>query len=129
MADAPSRGRGFGVAAGLDPEVAEPVARRCTEYGYSSLWSNDHPMASGLETLAAFAAECSPKPWPFARVVKPWRKIRVRFSGGIPTPLSCTMKSTRPGVGDGASRTVTRLSEAPASSQAYFALRIRLTST
>jgi len=56
MGDAPSRGRGFGVAAGLDPEVAEPVARRCAEYGYSSLWSNDHPMASGLETLAAFAA-------------------------------------------------------------------------
>jgi len=55
MADAPSRGRGFGVAAGLDPEVAEPVARRCAEYGYSSLWSNDHPMSSGLETIAVFA--------------------------------------------------------------------------
>jgi alkanesulfonate monooxygenase SsuD/methylene tetrahydromethanopterin reductase-like flavin-dependent oxidoreductase (luciferase family) len=48
--------RGFGVAAGLDPEVARPVARRCEELGYASLWSNDTPMAEGLETLAEFAA-------------------------------------------------------------------------
>jgi alkanesulfonate monooxygenase SsuD/methylene tetrahydromethanopterin reductase-like flavin-dependent oxidoreductase (luciferase family) len=47
--------RGFGVAAGLDPEVAVPLARRCDELGYGSIWSNDHPGASGLETLAAFA--------------------------------------------------------------------------
>jgi alkanesulfonate monooxygenase SsuD/methylene tetrahydromethanopterin reductase-like flavin-dependent oxidoreductase (luciferase family) len=47
--------RGFGVAAGLDPEVAGPVAARCVELGYTSLWSNDHPAASGIETLAAFA--------------------------------------------------------------------------
>ncbi|MFL5869775.1 MAG: LLM class flavin-dependent oxidoreductase [Solirubrobacterales bacterium] len=47
--------RGFGVAAGLDPEVAKPLATRCQELGYSSLWSNDTPIASGLETLAAFA--------------------------------------------------------------------------
>ncbi len=50
-----SPGRGFGVAAGLDPEVATPLARRCAELGYSSMWSNDHPAAGGLETLAAFA--------------------------------------------------------------------------
>ena len=48
--------RGFGVAAGLDPEVASPLAARCAELGYGSIWSNDHPAASGLETLAAFAA-------------------------------------------------------------------------
>jgi len=48
--------RGFGVAAGLDPEVARPLAARCTELGYASLWSNDHPGAKGLETLAEFAA-------------------------------------------------------------------------
>src|SRR4051794_12575434 len=48
--------RGFGVAAGLDPEVARPLAARCTELGYDSLWSNDHPGAKGLETLAEFAA-------------------------------------------------------------------------
>ncbi len=48
--------RGFGVAAGLDPEVATPLAGRCAELGYGSIWSNDHPAASGLETLAAFAA-------------------------------------------------------------------------
>src|SRR5213080_3802865 len=48
-------GRGFGVAAGLDPEVAAPLAARCAELGYSSMWSNDHPGALGLETLAAFA--------------------------------------------------------------------------
>ncbi len=47
--------RGFGVAAGLDPEVATPLAARCAELGYSSIWSNDHPGALGLETLAAFA--------------------------------------------------------------------------
>jgi len=47
--------RGFGVAAGLDPEVARPLAARCQELGYASIWSNDHPGALGLETLAAFA--------------------------------------------------------------------------
>jgi alkanesulfonate monooxygenase SsuD/methylene tetrahydromethanopterin reductase-like flavin-dependent oxidoreductase (luciferase family) len=47
--------RGFGVAAGLDPAVATPLAERCEGLGYSSLWSNDHPAAGGLDTLAAFA--------------------------------------------------------------------------
>jgi alkanesulfonate monooxygenase SsuD/methylene tetrahydromethanopterin reductase-like flavin-dependent oxidoreductase (luciferase family) len=49
-------GRGFGVAAGLDPEVARPLAERCAELGYGSMWSNDHPGAKGLETLAEFGA-------------------------------------------------------------------------
>jgi alkanesulfonate monooxygenase SsuD/methylene tetrahydromethanopterin reductase-like flavin-dependent oxidoreductase (luciferase family) len=44
------------VAAGLDPEVARPLAARCAELGYESLWSNDHPGAKGLATLAEFAA-------------------------------------------------------------------------
>ncbi len=48
--------RGFGVAAGLDPEVARPLATRCAELGYASMWSNDHPGAKGLETLAEFGA-------------------------------------------------------------------------
>jgi alkanesulfonate monooxygenase SsuD/methylene tetrahydromethanopterin reductase-like flavin-dependent oxidoreductase (luciferase family) len=47
--------RGFGVAAGLDPEVAGPLAARCAELGYGSMWSNDHPGALGLETLKVFA--------------------------------------------------------------------------
>ncbi|MBS1884986.1 MAG: LLM class flavin-dependent oxidoreductase [Actinobacteria bacterium] len=47
--------RGFGVAAGLDPEVAVPLAERCAELGYTAMWSNDHPGAKGLETLAEFA--------------------------------------------------------------------------
>jgi alkanesulfonate monooxygenase SsuD/methylene tetrahydromethanopterin reductase-like flavin-dependent oxidoreductase (luciferase family) len=47
--------RGFGVAAGLDPDVARALAGRCQELGYSSIWSNDHPAALGLETLAVFA--------------------------------------------------------------------------
>jgi alkanesulfonate monooxygenase SsuD/methylene tetrahydromethanopterin reductase-like flavin-dependent oxidoreductase (luciferase family) len=47
--------RGFGVAAGFDPEVAVPLAERCAELGYTSMWSNDHPGARGLETLAEFA--------------------------------------------------------------------------
>lgn len=46
--------RGFGVAAGLDPEVARPLAERCAELGYASMWSNDHPGAKGLETLGVF---------------------------------------------------------------------------
>jgi alkanesulfonate monooxygenase SsuD/methylene tetrahydromethanopterin reductase-like flavin-dependent oxidoreductase (luciferase family) len=48
-------GRGFGVAAGLDPEVAGPLAALCADRGYDSVWSNDHPGAKGLETLAEFA--------------------------------------------------------------------------
>ena len=51
----PDKPRGFGVAAGLEPGVARPLAERCAELGYSSMWSNDHPMASGLETAAEFA--------------------------------------------------------------------------
>lgn len=47
--------RGFGVTAGLDPEIASPLAGRCQELGYSSMWSNDHPGAKGLETLAKYA--------------------------------------------------------------------------
>ena len=54
-ADGGQQRRGFGVAAGLDPAVAAPLAARCEELGYSSIWSNDHPAASGLETGAAFA--------------------------------------------------------------------------
>jgi alkanesulfonate monooxygenase SsuD/methylene tetrahydromethanopterin reductase-like flavin-dependent oxidoreductase (luciferase family) len=47
--------RGFGVTAGLDPAIASPLAARCQELGYASIWSNDHPGAKGLETLAAYA--------------------------------------------------------------------------
>src|SRR5436190_6306306 len=47
--------RAFGVTAGLDPEIASPLAARCQELGYTSIWSNDHPGAKGLETLAAYA--------------------------------------------------------------------------
>jgi alkanesulfonate monooxygenase SsuD/methylene tetrahydromethanopterin reductase-like flavin-dependent oxidoreductase (luciferase family) len=50
------RSRGFGVAAGLDSEIATRLAARCEELGYGSMWSNDTPMAEGLETLADFAA-------------------------------------------------------------------------
>jgi alkanesulfonate monooxygenase SsuD/methylene tetrahydromethanopterin reductase-like flavin-dependent oxidoreductase (luciferase family) len=53
-------GRAFGVAAGLDPEVATPLAARCQELGYDSVWSNDHPGAKGLETLAVFG-EAAPE--------------------------------------------------------------------
>jgi alkanesulfonate monooxygenase SsuD/methylene tetrahydromethanopterin reductase-like flavin-dependent oxidoreductase (luciferase family) len=47
--------RALGVTAGLDPEIATPLAARCQELGYSSMWSNDHPGAKGLETLAEYA--------------------------------------------------------------------------
>jgi alkanesulfonate monooxygenase SsuD/methylene tetrahydromethanopterin reductase-like flavin-dependent oxidoreductase (luciferase family) len=53
--EAPGRPRGFAVTAGLDPEVAGPLAARCEALGYGSLWSNDHRAADGLETLAALA--------------------------------------------------------------------------
>jgi alkanesulfonate monooxygenase SsuD/methylene tetrahydromethanopterin reductase-like flavin-dependent oxidoreductase (luciferase family) len=49
------RPRGLGIAAGLDEEVTRELARRCESLGYASLWSNDHPMGSGLETVALFA--------------------------------------------------------------------------
>ncbi|CAN5251936.1 hypothetical protein BH24ACT23_BH24ACT23_05190 [soil metagenome] len=49
------RSRAFGVAAGLDPEIATPLASHCEQAGFGSIWSNNTPMASGLETLAAFA--------------------------------------------------------------------------
>src|SRR4051812_6187976 len=48
--------RAFGVAAGLGPEVAQPLAARCAGLGYESTWSNDHPGAKGLATPAEFAA-------------------------------------------------------------------------
>ncbi len=57
MAD--GRPRGFGIAAGLDPDVGREVARRCESLGYASLWSNDHPAAGGLETIAVFAQSAS----------------------------------------------------------------------
>jgi alkanesulfonate monooxygenase SsuD/methylene tetrahydromethanopterin reductase-like flavin-dependent oxidoreductase (luciferase family) len=47
--------RAFGVTAGLDPEIASPLAARCQELGYHSMWSNDHPGAKGLGTLAEYA--------------------------------------------------------------------------
>jgi alkanesulfonate monooxygenase SsuD/methylene tetrahydromethanopterin reductase-like flavin-dependent oxidoreductase (luciferase family) len=50
------KSRGFGVAAGLDPEVARPLAERCAELGYGSMWSNDHPGAKGLDTLGVFGS-------------------------------------------------------------------------
>ena len=50
-----SQKRAFGVAAGLDPEVATPLAKRCEELGYAAMFANDHPKAKGLETLAEFA--------------------------------------------------------------------------
>jgi alkanesulfonate monooxygenase SsuD/methylene tetrahydromethanopterin reductase-like flavin-dependent oxidoreductase (luciferase family) len=49
--------RGFGVTAGIDPEIAGPLAARCQELGYTSMWSNDHPGAKGLETLAEYARD------------------------------------------------------------------------
>ncbi|HEX8958647.1 MAG TPA: LLM class flavin-dependent oxidoreductase [Solirubrobacterales bacterium] len=36
--------------------MARPLAERCAALGYESMWSNDHPGAKGLETLAEFAA-------------------------------------------------------------------------
>jgi len=51
----PPQKRGFGVAAGLPPEVCGPLASTCEETGYAAMFANDHPGAKGLETLAEFA--------------------------------------------------------------------------
>jgi alkanesulfonate monooxygenase SsuD/methylene tetrahydromethanopterin reductase-like flavin-dependent oxidoreductase (luciferase family) len=51
--------RGLGITAGLDPGLARELAARCEAAGYHSLWSNDEPGASGLETLAHLAAAAS----------------------------------------------------------------------
>ena len=48
--------RGLGINAGLEPQLVRDLARRCEHLGYHSLWSNDEPTASGLETLAHLAA-------------------------------------------------------------------------
>ena len=53
---AEDRPRGFGIAAGLEPDVGRELAQRSESLGYASLWSNDHPAASGLETVAVFAS-------------------------------------------------------------------------
>jgi alkanesulfonate monooxygenase SsuD/methylene tetrahydromethanopterin reductase-like flavin-dependent oxidoreductase (luciferase family) len=48
--------RALGITAGLDAGLAQELAARCEHLGYHSLWSNDEPSASGLETLAHLAA-------------------------------------------------------------------------
>jgi alkanesulfonate monooxygenase SsuD/methylene tetrahydromethanopterin reductase-like flavin-dependent oxidoreductase (luciferase family) len=48
--------RGLGITAGLEAGLARDLAVRCEDLGYHSLWSNDEPASSGLETLAHFAA-------------------------------------------------------------------------
>ena len=80
---------------------------------------NDPP-----SSRAAMAPLCNPKPWPSFRVVKPWLKIRVRFSGGIPAPLSATTNRTAAS----AAQTLRRicLSGRDAWSQACLALLIKL---
>ena len=48
--------RGLGIPAHVEAGLARELAVRCEHLGYHSLWSNDEPAASGLETLAHFAA-------------------------------------------------------------------------
>jgi alkanesulfonate monooxygenase SsuD/methylene tetrahydromethanopterin reductase-like flavin-dependent oxidoreductase (luciferase family) len=48
--------RGLGVNAGLDAGLARELGARCERLGYHSVWSNDGPVASGLETLAHLGA-------------------------------------------------------------------------
>ncbi len=56
MTDSATHRRGLGINAGLEAGLARDLAARCQELGYRSLWSNDEPGESGLETLAHFAA-------------------------------------------------------------------------
>src|SRR5206468_1599606 len=46
-------------------------------------------------SLAARAALWRPKPCPLGLVVNPCSKTRLRFSGGMPTPLSLTCQRRR----------------------------------
>jgi alkanesulfonate monooxygenase SsuD/methylene tetrahydromethanopterin reductase-like flavin-dependent oxidoreductase (luciferase family) len=48
--------RGLGITAGLEGGLVRDLGTRCAELGYHSLWSNDEPAASGLETLAHAAS-------------------------------------------------------------------------
>jgi alkanesulfonate monooxygenase SsuD/methylene tetrahydromethanopterin reductase-like flavin-dependent oxidoreductase (luciferase family) len=56
MMDSSMHRRGLGINAGLEAGLARDLAARCQELGYQSLWSNDEPGESGLETLANFSA-------------------------------------------------------------------------
>ena len=94
-------GRGFGVAAGLDPEVAGPLAARCAELGYASMWSNDHPGALGLETLKVFADAA------------PGARARGRGDGARP-PRS-PPRSTPTSIGSGSTASASGSGSAPAS--------------
>jgi alkanesulfonate monooxygenase SsuD/methylene tetrahydromethanopterin reductase-like flavin-dependent oxidoreductase (luciferase family) len=47
---------GLGIGAGLGAPYLSELAVRCEGLGYHSLWSNDEPAASGLETVAHLAA-------------------------------------------------------------------------
>jgi alkanesulfonate monooxygenase SsuD/methylene tetrahydromethanopterin reductase-like flavin-dependent oxidoreductase (luciferase family) len=47
--------RALGINAGLEAGLTRDLAARCQELGYHSLWSNDEPGESGLETLANFS--------------------------------------------------------------------------
>lgn len=48
-------GRGFGIAAAVDHDVARQVAKAAEEAGYSSFWVNDTQGNDGLASLAAAA--------------------------------------------------------------------------
>ena len=105
-------GRGFGVAAGLDPEVARPLAERCAELGYDSLWSNDHPGAKGLETLAEFAA-AAPDRGPRRRRDRPRPARRRRRSPPTSSALGLDPARLWLGVGAGFSKKpLTKMREA-----------------
>ena len=87
-----------------------------------SLWTLNEPP----NCCAASAALCNPKPCPLLRVVKPWVKIRGRFSGGIPTPVSATSMIAPSGL-PALIRIVTRFSGRLVASQAYLELWMRFT--
>src|SRR5437762_892372 len=79
--------RGFGVAAGLDPAVARSLAERCESLGYSSIWSNDHPGANGLDTVAAFPQGSAPLERDFAAKARAHVEAGARDAGRKPPPV------------------------------------------
>src|ERR1022692_1992132 len=119
----------------VDDENASHVGPRTqgcrSARGSSSVNVAPHPGPSLLavsappSSRAVSAPLCSPNPCPEARVVKPCVKRRDMFSARMPMPLSATLIRTRSS--SPSTRIVMVLSARPDSSQAYFALRTRLT--
>ena len=76
--------RAFGVAAGLDPEVARPLAARCAELGYDSIWLTETRFTRDAITCAAAVATATSHVRVGTAVINPFTRGDVQ--GGIVIP-------------------------------------------